>query len=92
MINPKERLEVLKGRYRLYLQAERAILAGQSYSMEGLSLTRANLSTVQTAIADLEAEIMKTERIVQSSTRARSRIVIPVDGVNMMRCKRLCRN
>ena len=87
----KERLEILKGRYREYLRAERAILQGQSYSLEGLSLTRANLDTVRKTIADLEAEILKTERAVNSSMRPRSRIVIPVDALNMTRCRKLCR-
>ena len=90
-MNQNERLAVLKGRYRLYLEAERAILQGQSYSMEGLSLTRANLDTVRKVIADLESEIMITERKVNSAMRSRVRIVVPTDALNMRRCRAICR-
>lgn len=80
-----ERLAVLRGRYRKYLEAERAILTGQSYSMEGLSLTRANLADVQKAIAQLETQILIEERKASGTRRSRLRVIVPVDGLRMGR-------
>ncbi|WP_455973558.1 DUF6148 family protein [Acidaminococcus intestini] len=42
-------------RLRLYLQAETAVLAGQSYTIGNRTLTRANLATIRAAIDDLVA-------------------------------------
>lgn len=84
------RLDILNERLRMYYEAERSILQGQSYSMEGLTLTRANLDTVRKAIADLESEIIRTQNRLNSS-RSRVRVVIPVDCMRMYRGKTLCR-
>lgn len=42
-------------RLKLYVQAERAILAGQSYTIGNRTMTRANLSEVRAAIDSLLA-------------------------------------
>lgn len=42
-------------RLRQYVDAESAILAGQSYTIGNRTLTRANLATVRNAIEDLLA-------------------------------------
>ena len=49
------RKELQRRRLTLYLEAEEAVLAGQSYTLEGRSLTRANLSEIRTAIEGLLA-------------------------------------
>ena len=40
-------------RLKKYIEAEEAILAGQSYTIGNLTLTRANLATVEKVIQDL---------------------------------------
>ena len=50
-------LESDKRRLLDYLEAERAILSGQEYEIEGLKLTRADLKTVTDMIANLEYKI-----------------------------------
>jgi len=45
----------------LYLKAEKAILTGQSYSIAGRSLTRANLSEVRQARNDWEQRLSNLE-------------------------------
>ena len=39
-----------------YIEAERAILQGQAYTLDGRSVTRADLAAVRKGIAELEAE------------------------------------
>jgi len=42
-------------RLRMYLEAERAVLSGQSYTIGNMTLTRANLSSIRAAIDGLLA-------------------------------------
>ena len=49
------RKELQRRRLTLYLEAEEAVLAGQSYTLEERSLTRANLSEIRAAIEGLLA-------------------------------------
>ncbi len=42
-------------RLKRYVEAEIAVLSGQSYTIGGRTLTRANLSEIRKAIDDLEA-------------------------------------
>ena len=72
----KTRLELAQNRLALYLKAEKAILSGQSYEVEGLKLTRANLADVQDMIADLEALIGRLE----AGSYKRRRVIVPKDG------------
>ncbi len=60
-------------RLRQYLDAERAILSGaQSYTLEGRSLTRANLSEIRKAIEEMLADgvtpdgVMKKQRTLRA--------------------------
>ena len=53
----KEQIQIAEARLMLYYKAEKAILSGQSYEVEGLKLTRANLKDVQNMIAALENKI-----------------------------------
>ena len=69
----KEQLHVAEGRLYLYLQAEQAILSGQSYEVEGMKLTRANLKDVQNMIASLKKEISALN--TQLKGRARFRVI-----------------
>ncbi len=52
-----EQIQIAESRLALYYKAEKAILSGQSYEIEGLKLTRANLKDVQSVIASLENKI-----------------------------------
>lgn len=82
-------LQYLKKRLRRYEEAEDAILSAQSYEIEGLKLTRADLELVQNMIAKLRAEISKQESILRGTTRSRVRYVVPVDGVERMRRRKI---
>ena len=43
-------------RLKLYLEAEKAVLSGQSYTIGNRTLTRANLATIRNAIDSLIAD------------------------------------
>jgi len=68
------KLAALNERLEMYRRAEAAILSSQSYEMEGLKLTRANLADVQKQISRLEGEIARL-----SSVRGRLRVIVPKD-------------
>lgn len=86
------KLEILRARLLMYYRAEKAILTGQSYEIEGLKLTRADLGQVISMINQLEKEVRQLEseegfRIV----RSRIRYVVPADGTSKYRARRLLR-
>ena len=76
MAADSEKLAVAKARLTLYYKAEKAILSGQSYEIEGLRLTRADLGKVQDMIADLENKV----DCLSAKPRPRRRVIVPVDG------------
>ena len=59
----KEKLKIANDRLLLYLKAEKAILAGQSYEMGDTKLTRANLKDVVSAINSLKKELRGRSRL-----------------------------
>ena len=71
----KERIYIAESRLSLYYKAEKAILSGQSYEVEGLKLTRANLKDVQSMITELEKKISALN--TQLKGRARFRLITP---------------
>ena len=71
----KEQIRIAESRLALYYKAEKAILNGQSYEVEGLKLTRANLKDVQSMINSLKAEISALNAKLRG--RAKFRIVRP---------------
>ncbi|MBR2209013.1 MAG: hypothetical protein IJ859_09440 [Synergistaceae bacterium] len=71
----KENLYIAEKRLERYLNAEEAILSGQSYEMGDRKLTRANLKDVVNTINSLKKEIAALETILNG--RARVRIVRP---------------
>ena len=70
-----EQIQIAESRLTLYYKAEKAILSGQSYEIEGLKLTRANLKDVQNMIAALENKISALKS--RQRGRAKYRIVRP---------------
>lgn len=54
-------LQELKDLRTEYMAAERAILTGQTYAVEGLSVTRPDLDTVIHRIKELDREIAALE-------------------------------
>ena len=70
-----EQIQIAESRLTLYYKAEKAILSGQSYEVEGLKLTRANLKDVQNMIAALENKISALKS--RQRGRAKYRIVRP---------------
>lgn len=77
-MNKNTKLYILQERLKRYLQAEQAILSGQSYKAEGLELERPDLEAVQSMIAKLQKEISAIEN---AGSRSRIRYIIPVDSV-----------
>lgn len=71
----KEQIHIAEARLTIYYKAEKAILSGQSYEVEGLKLTRANLKDVQNMIAALENKISALKS--RQRGRAKYRIVRP---------------
>ncbi len=71
----KEQIHIAESRLALYYKAEKAILSGQSYEIEGLKLTRANLKDVQSMINSLESKISALNAKLRG--RAKFRIVRP---------------
>lgn len=71
----KEQIQIAESRLTLYYKAEKAILNGQSYEIEGLKLTRANLKDVQSMINTLENKISALNAKLRG--RAKFRIVRP---------------
>ena len=71
----KEQLHIAESRLALYYNTEKAILSGQSYEIEGLKLTRANLKDVQSMIEALEKKISALN--AQLRGRSRFRVVTP---------------
>ena len=73
-------LESDKRRLLDYLEAERAILSGQEYEIEGLKLTRADLKTVTDMIANLEYKINREQEALKPKIkRPRFRTIIPME-------------
>ena len=83
----KDRIEMTRARLNRYREAEDAILSAQSYSLDGMSLTRANLPHVQKMINDLENELSRLTLQQHKATRSRMRVVVPSDGLNMQRMR-----
>ena len=75
-----DRINLTKARLMRYREAENAILSAQSYSIEGMNLTRADLSTVQKIIAELERELARLERAALKTGRSRMRMIVPLDS------------
>lgn len=71
----KDKLFLLESRLTLYLEAEQRILLGQSYEVEGLKLTRANLKDVQTMITKLQNDISALKQSIKR--RPKFRVVRP---------------
>ena len=70
-IEIKEKLEIAEKRLLLYLQAEQAILSGQSYEIGDRKLTRANLKDVVSTINSLKKEIAILETKLNGRTRVK---------------------
>jgi hypothetical protein len=68
------RLEIVNTRLSAYLAAETAILAGQSYSIGGRSLVRANLAEIRDEIRKLINERDQLSQPNGGAIRIRSAI------------------
>ena len=71
------RLEMKKERLKNYYEAEKMILRGQSYAIGAMRLTRADLSTIQKKIKELESEVGALEQY--GTAKRRCARVIPLD-------------
>ena len=78
-----KRTHEIRSRLQKYREAEDAILTAQSYEIDGMRLTRADLKLVQDMIARLEDELAVSERSERGMKRSRMRVVIPADGMRV---------
>ena len=67
----RQQIQTAQARLTLYYKAEKAILNGQSYEIEGLKLTRANLKDVQSMISNLESQISALNAKLRGRTKFR---------------------
>ena len=66
-------------RLRQYVEAEKAVLSGQSYTIGNRQLTRANLSEIRKAIDDLQASGATIDDS-EPNRRGNVRLVVFMDG------------
>ena len=77
MSNANTVLEIKKNRLKLYYEAEEKVLNSQSYTLGSKTLTRADLTSIQNMIKNLEGEISSIEQY--GTTKRRSVRIVPVD-------------
>ncbi len=70
-------LERLEERLQTYYNAEASILSSQSYSINGKSLTRANLSEVRATIEKLEQKIKQIKNRQKGVSKMKR--IVPLD-------------
>ena len=69
-----------KQRLEMYYAAEEAILAGaQSYKLGSRSLTRADLSAIESMIKKLENDIEELEAVANGGSRRKAMAAVPFD-------------
>lgn len=73
------RLELLYHQREDCLKSIHEILrSGQTVTIEGMTLTRADLYSVRSMLNDIENEIAMLERKARNATRSRVRVVVPL--------------
>jgi hypothetical protein len=77
MSNANAVLEIKKNRLNLYYEAEEKVLNSQSYTLGSKTLTRADLTSIQSMIKKLEGEIASLEQY--GTMKRRSVRIVPVD-------------
>lgn len=77
MNNANTVLEIKKNRLKLYYEAEEKVLNSQSYTLGSKTLTRADLTSIQSMIKKLEGEIASLEQY--GTMKRRSVRIVPVD-------------
>lgn len=77
MSNANAVLEIKKNRLKLYYEAEEKVLNSQSYTLGSKTLTRADLTAIQSMIKKLEGEIASLEQY--GTLKRRSVRIVPVD-------------
>ena len=77
MSNANAILEIKKNRLKLYYEAEEKVLNSQSYTLGSKTLTRADLTSIQSMIKKLEGEIASLEQY--GTMKRRSVRIVPVD-------------
>ena len=77
MSNANTVLEIKKNRLKLYYEAEEKVLNSQSYTLGSKTLTRADLTSIQSMIKKLEGEIASLEQY--GTTKRRSARIVPID-------------
>lgn len=65
-------LEQAQAQLQAYLDAELAVLSGQSYSIAGRSLTRANLADIQNGVKTWSSKVQELQNSVGGRGRART--------------------
>lgn len=72
-------LEIAKNHLDIWLEAEKAVATGQSYTIEGRSLTRANLSEIRRSIEYWNNKVISLDSVSKNSGRNRIYRAVPTD-------------
>lgn len=72
-------LDIAKEHLDIWLEAEKVVATGQSYTIEGRSLTRANLSEIRQSIEYWNNKVISLENISKNKGRNRVYRVTPRD-------------
>ena len=72
-------LERARIRLNAYYDAELKVLEGQSYQLNGKTLTRANLSEIRSAIKELENLVAKLQAQTSGKARRKAFRIVPRD-------------
>lgn len=62
-----------------WLEAESHVQAGQSYSIDGKTVTKANLSEIRNSVKYWEGKVTQIKRKQKGKGRARISQVVPMD-------------
>lgn len=52
--------------------------SGQTVTIEGMTLTRADLSNVRAMLNDIENDLAEEDRRARNASRSRVRVVVPI--------------
>lgn len=72
-------VEQCNSRLQMWLEAEKAIATGQSYTIDNRRLDRANLAQVREQIKFWQKELAKAESLSKGRSRRRTVRIVPRD-------------
>jgi len=79
IITNKQRLEQAKMMRDDWIKAEAQVMAGQSYSIDGKTVTKANLSEIRNSVKFWENKVSMLNRKLKGKGSIRIKNVVPMD-------------